>query len=131
RRHCPPTRTACRRWEGEDGRDDPRVRRPGPGLLRPFRRRRSEAVGKRLAVVLVVTMMASGSVLCASAQELRQVDPVVVTATKIAGPRSQVGATVTVITEAELKTYNYLTVARALMQVPVLDVHRQGRDDER
>jgi len=39
-------------------------------------------VGKRLAVVLVVTMMGSGSVLCASAQELRQVDPVVVTATK-------------------------------------------------
>jgi len=83
-------------------------------------------VGKRLAVVLVVTMMASGSVLCASAQELRQVDPVVVTATKIAEPRSQVGATVTVITEEELKTYNYLTVDDALRQVPGLEVQRQG-----
>src|SRR5206468_71886 len=80
----------------------------------PFRRRRSEAVSKRLAVVLIVTMMASGSVLRASAQELRQVDPVVVTATKIAEPRSQVGATVTVISEEELKTYNYLTVDDAL-----------------
>ncbi|PYO00200.1 MAG: hypothetical protein DMD89_08665, partial [Candidatus Rokuibacteriota bacterium] len=83
-------------------------------------------MGKRLAVVLVVTMMASGSVLCASAQELRQVDPVVVTATKIAEPRSQVGATVTVITEEELKTYNYLTVDDALRQVPGLEVQRQG-----
>src|SRR3989441_12320961 len=71
-------------------------------------------------------MMASGSVLCASAQELRQVDPVVVTATKIAEPRSQVGATVTVISEEELKTYNYLTVDDALRQVPGLEVQRQG-----
>ena len=53
-------------------------------------------MSKRLAVVMIVTMMASGSVLRASAQELRQVDPVVVTATKIAEPRSQVGATVPV-----------------------------------
>src|SRR3989442_11173456 len=71
-------------------------------------------------------MMGSGSVLCASAQELRQVDPVVVTATKIAEPRSQVGATVTVISEEELKTYNYLTVDDALRQVPGLEVQRQG-----
>src|SRR2546427_10790695 len=71
-------------------------------------------------------MMASGSVLRASAQELRQVDPVVVTATKIAEPRSQVGATVTVISEEELKTYNYLTVDDALRQVPGLEVQRQG-----
>src|SRR2546427_8017087 len=71
-------------------------------------------------------MMASGSVLCASAQELRQVDPVVVTATKIAEPRSHVGATVTVISEEELKTYNYLTVDDALRQVPGLEVQRQG-----
>jgi len=83
-------------------------------------------VSKRLAVVLIVTMMASGSVLRASAQELRQVDPVVVTATKIAEPRSQVGATVTVISEEELKTYNYLTVDDALRQVPGLEVQRQG-----
>ncbi len=83
-------------------------------------------MSKRLAVVLIVTMMASGSVLRASAQELRQVDPVVVTATKIAEPRSQVGATVTVISEEELKTYNYLTVDDALRQVPGLEVQRQG-----
>ena len=83
-------------------------------------------MSKRLAVVMIVTMMASGSVLRASAQELRQVDPVVVTATKIAEPRSQVGATVTVISEEELKTYNYLTVDDALRQVPGLEVQRQG-----
>ncbi len=81
---------------------------------------------KFLSVLMVVVMMASSSALSASAQETREVDPVVITATKIAEPRSQVGATVTVISEEELKTYNYLTVDDALRQVPGLEVQRQG-----
>jgi vitamin B12 transporter len=83
-------------------------------------------VRKRLAVVMIVVTSGSSSVVPVVAQETRQVDPVVVTATKIAEPRSQVGATVTVITEEELKTYNYLTVDDALRQVPGLEVQRQG-----
>ena len=43
----------------------------------------------------------------ASAQEPARVDPVVVTATKVETPASRVGASVTVITEEELETYNY------------------------
>ena len=81
---------------------------------------------KRLALVMIVVMSGSSSVLPAGAQETRQVDPVVVTATKLAEPRSQVGATVTVITEEELKTYNYVTVDDALRQVPGLEVQRSG-----
>jgi len=83
-------------------------------------------VSKGLPVVMIVAIVGSSAFLPVSAQETRQVDPVVVTATKIAEPRSQVGATVTVITEEELKTYNYLTVDDALRQVPGLEVQRSG-----
>lgn len=79
-----------------------------------------------LAVVMVVAVVAPGLPASAAAQEIRQTDPVVVTATKLAEPRSQVGATVTVITEEELKTYNYLSVDDALRQVPGVEVQRQG-----
>src|SRR5437899_12955816 len=86
----------------------------------------SEVVRSGLPVVMIVAIVASSAFLRVWAQETRQVDPVVVTATKIAEPRSQVGATVTVISEEELKTYNYLTVDDALRQVPGLEVQRQG-----
>ena len=81
---------------------------------------------KLVAIVISVAVMAPGLSVPATAQELRQTDPVVVTATKLAEPRSQVGATVTVITEEELKTYNYVTVDDALRQVPGLEVQRSG-----
>jgi vitamin B12 transporter len=53
-------------------------------------------------------------------------EPVVVTATKIAEPVERLGAAVTVITEDELRTYNYPTVGDALRRVPGLDVQRAG-----
>src|SRR5712691_7496381 len=81
---------------------------------------------KLVAIVISVAVMAPGLSAPATAQELRQTDPVVVTATKLAEPRSQVGATVTVITEEELKTYNYVTVGDALRQVPGLEIQRSG-----
>src|SRR5206468_283143 len=115
-----------RGWEGMDERDDPRVRRPGPGHASSPSRTRSEAMRKLVAIVISVAVMAPGLSVPATAQELRQTDPVVVTATKLAEPRSQVGATVTVITEEELKTYNYVTVDDALRQVPGLEVQRSG-----
>ena len=79
-----------------------------------------------IAGLMIVAVVAPGVATVATAQELRPVDPVVVTATKLAEPRSQVGATVTVISEEELKTYNYQTVDDALRQVPGLEVQRQG-----
>ena len=81
---------------------------------------------KALRLVIATAVVAVGDAAATWAQEKRQVDPVVVTATKIAEPRSQVGATVTVITEEELKTYNYVTVDDALRQVPGLEVQRSG-----
>jgi len=81
---------------------------------------------KLVAIVISVAVMAPGLSAPATAQELRQTDPVVVTATKLAEPRSQVGATVTVITEEELKTSNYVTVGDALRQVPGLEIQRSG-----
>src|SRR5512145_2009684 len=62
----------------------------------------------------------------ASAQEPARVDPVVVTATKVETPASRVGASVTVITEEELETYNYERIEDALRQVPGVDVQRSG-----
>ena len=53
-------------------------------------------------------------------------EPVVVTATKIAEPLERLGAAITVITEDELRAYNYPTVGDALRRVPGLDVQRSG-----
>jgi vitamin B12 transporter len=53
-------------------------------------------------------------------------EPVVVTATKIAQPLERLGAAITVITEDELRAYNYPTVGDALRRVPALDVQRSG-----
>jgi vitamin B12 transporter len=62
----------------------------------------------------------------ATAEEARRLEPVVVTATKIEEPQERLGATVTVITEEELKLYNYQTVGDALRRVPGLHVQRSG-----
>ncbi len=62
----------------------------------------------------------------AEAQETRTVEPVVVTATKVPTPPEQIGAAVTVITEDELRTFEYEDVTEALRQVPGLEVQRSG-----
>jgi vitamin B12 transporter len=62
----------------------------------------------------------------AAAQETKRLEPVVVTATKLEEPVERLGATVTVISEDDLKLYNYQTVGDALRQVPGLEVQRSG-----
>jgi vitamin B12 transporter len=49
-----------------------------------------------------------------------------VTATKLETPATRLGASVTVITEEELKTHGYQTVGDALRQTPGVDIQRQG-----
>lgn len=71
----------------------------------------------------VVTLAAAGS---GASEEASKLDPVVVTATKIEEPQERLGATVTVISEEELRVYNYSTVGDALRQVPGLEVQRSG-----
>jgi vitamin B12 transporter len=75
---------------------------------------------------VVVTVLLAATVSPAAAQEAKRLEPVVVTATKLEEPQERLGATVTVITEDELKLYNYETVGDALRQVPGLEIQRSG-----
>src|SRR3972149_9300912 len=62
----------------------------------------------------------------AGAQEDRRLEPVVVTATKVETPQERLGASVTVITEEELRTYNYDRIEDALRTVPGVEIQRSG-----
>jgi vitamin B12 transporter len=62
----------------------------------------------------------------APAPEVKQTDPVVVTATKVETPQSHLGATVTVITEDEVQTFNYSGIEEALRNVPGVEIARSG-----
>jgi len=74
------------------------------------------------AVAGAIALIASA----AAAQEVRQVDPVVVTATKIATPAEQLGASVTVIPGEEIDARRYPTVDETLRGVPGAEVRRAG-----
>jgi vitamin B12 transporter len=60
------------------------------------------------------------------AQEQRRLDPVVVTATKIETPQSDLGAAVTVVTEDEIRAHNYTRVEEVLRTVPGVEIQRSG-----
>jgi vitamin B12 transporter len=62
----------------------------------------------------------------APAPEVKKVEPVVVTATKLETPAAEVGATVTVIEGDELLTYSYPTLDEALRNVPGVEIRRSG-----
>jgi vitamin B12 transporter len=62
----------------------------------------------------------------AAAQETKRLEPVVVTATKLEEPVERLGAAVTVISEDDLKLYNYESVGDALRQVPGVEIQRSG-----
>src|SRR5438046_2951278 len=95
------------RW---DGREDPRVRRPiRGGRFEPLSRKRSEAV-RRVRTATVIMMPLAAMLPPAAAQEPKTLEPVVVTATKLEEPQERLGAAVSVITEDDLKVYNYETV---------------------
>jgi vitamin B12 transporter len=60
------------------------------------------------------------------APEVKQTDPVVVTATKVETPQSQLGAAVSIVTDDEVRTYNYSGVEEALRNVPGVEIQRSG-----
>ncbi|HEU5319462.1 MAG TPA: TonB-dependent receptor plug domain-containing protein, partial [Methylomirabilota bacterium] len=62
----------------------------------------------------------------AEAQEVRRLDPVVVSATKLETPAEQVGAAVTVVTGEDIATFHYPTVEEALRSVPGVEIRRSG-----
>src|SRR5438105_402032 len=74
---------------------------------------------------MAVLLLAWGAA-AARAEETRRMEPVVVTATTVETPAEQLGATVSVITEEDFRTYHYVTVQDALRSVPGLDVRQSG-----
>src|SRR5439155_27259796 len=74
---------------------------------------------------MLVLLLAWGAA-AARAEETRKMEPVVVTATTVETPAEQLGATVSVITEEDFRTYHYVTVQDALRSVPGLDVRQSG-----
>src|SRR5207237_2004550 len=58
--------------------------------------------------------------------ETKVVDPVVVTATTVPTPATQLGVALSVITEGDFKTYHYATVDEAMRNVPGVDIRRSG-----
>jgi len=62
----------------------------------------------------------------AQEQEPKRVDPVVVTATPVATPAEQLGASVTVVNGDDFQTYHYATVDQALRNVPGVQIRRSG-----
>jgi vitamin B12 transporter len=56
----------------------------------------------------------------------RRVEPVIVTATKVETKQAETGATTSVITADDLRTYNYTVVEEALRRVPGVEIQRSG-----
>ena len=81
---------------------------------------------RRVRIATVIMMPLAALLPPAAAQEPRTLEPVVVTATKLEEPQERLGAAVSVITEDDLKAYNYETVGDALRQMPGLEIQRSG-----
>jgi len=76
--------------------------------------------------LVTVWLTALAVVAPAAAQETKKLEPVVVTATKTETPAGELGASVTIVTEEDFKTFHYPTVDEALRQVPGLEIRRSG-----
>src|SRR5213593_4208423 len=72
-------------------------------------------------ILVGLTVAAPGA-----AQEAKKLEPVVVTATKIETPAEEIGASVSVVTEDDFRTYHYATVDEALRNVPGVEIRRSG-----
>ncbi|MGH7275645.1 MAG: TonB-dependent receptor, partial [Candidatus Rokuibacteriota bacterium] len=79
---------------------------------------------RRIVGAVLIMLLAAGP--GAGADEVKKLDPVVVTATKTETPASELGASVTVVTEEDFKTYHYPTVDEALRNVPGVEIRRSG-----
>jgi vitamin B12 transporter len=81
----------------------------------------------RLLLALSILVVASSvGVRAGQAQPPQAMDPVVVTATKVATPAERVGASVTVVTEEEIRALNIGRVEEALRLVPGVEIQRSG-----
>jgi vitamin B12 transporter len=80
----------------------------------------------RRMLVLVAWLGGLGAGGAAEAQEVKRLEPVVVTATRVEEPLERLGSAVTVITEEELQRFRYDSVGEALRRVPGVDIQRSG-----
>ena len=80
----------------------------------------------RVLLLLLLLLAMPGGAGLAAAQETKRLEPVVVTATKTETPAGELGASVSVVTEDELRAYQYATVEEALRRVPGVEVRRSG-----
>src|SRR5262249_58734236 len=74
------------------------------------------------AFVLLSAATAAGQ----TPEEVKRVEPVVVTATKVETPTRELGASITVVNGDDFQTYHYATVDEALRNVPGLEITRSG-----
>jgi len=81
---------------------------------------------RRARVRVTVIMALAAAAGPVGAQEQKELEPVVVTATKIETPAAEVGASVSVVTEQDFRTYHYPTVDEALRSVPGVEIRRSG-----
>jgi len=81
----------------------------------------------RVVVTMVLVLALARPILAQEAsEEIRKVEPVVVTATKIETSQAQLGAAVTVITDEEIRELNFNRLEEALRQVPGVEVQTSG-----
>jgi len=93
---------------------------------------------KRSLVILSLVVLMPGGALAEPPQApsapaeakaepaVKETDPVVVSATKVETPQSHLGAAVTIVTEDEVRTFNYAGVEEALRNVPGVEIARSG-----
>jgi vitamin B12 transporter len=79
-----------------------------------------------VSAVLALILSPLSPLAPAAAQDVKRLEPVVVTATKVETPQERLGASVSVITEEELRTYNHTRIEEALRSVPGVEVQRLG-----
>ena len=79
-----------------------------------------------LLMLLILMMVVLPREVAAQPQAPRDVDPVVISATKVETPQGRLGASVTVISGDEIVEKNYPTVEEALRHVPGVDIQRSG-----
>jgi vitamin B12 transporter len=75
---------------------------------------------------LLILLVLALPVRVTAAEDVKQSDPVVVTATKVETRRSELGAAVDVLTEQDLEAFNYDRIEEALRQVPGVEIRRSG-----
>src|SRR5437016_13191066 len=79
-----------------------------------------------LMAVLLMMLLMMVPQSTAAQTAARNLDPVVVTATKTETPQARLGAAVTVVTEDEIREKNYTTLEEVLRHVPGVDIQRSG-----